>query len=67
MLSPLTFQVEALQEGIARLRSDIKEAKGRGEEKERQQREQVIQGDTEEFRKPPVDSDLGCSVILTGQ
>lgn len=34
------FQVEALQEGIARLRSDIKEAKGRGEEKERQQREQ---------------------------
>ena len=39
---PLTFQVEALQEGIARLRSDIKEAKGRGEEKERQQREQVI-------------------------
>ena len=40
---PLTFQVEALQEGIARLRSDIKEAKGRGEEKERQQREQVIQ------------------------
>ena len=39
---PVTFQVEALQEGIARLRSDIKEAKGRGEEKERQQREQVI-------------------------
>ena len=36
----LTFQVEALQEGIGRLRSDIKEAKGRGEEKERQQREQ---------------------------
>ena len=26
-----------------------------------------IQGDTEEFAKPPVDSDLGCSVILPGQ
>ena len=36
----ITFQVEALQEGIGRLRLDIKEAKGRGEEKERQQREQ---------------------------
>ncbi len=34
-------QVEALQEGIARLKTDIKEAKGRGEEKERQQREQL--------------------------
>ena len=33
--------MEALQEGIGRLRSDIKEAKGRGEEKERQQREQL--------------------------
>ena len=27
----------------------------------------IIQGDTEEFGKPPVDSDLGCSVILPGQ
>ena len=27
----------------------------------------LIQGDTEEFAKPPVDSDLGCSVILPGQ
>ena len=26
-----------------------------------------LQGDTEELRKPPVDSDLGCSVILPGQ
>ncbi len=36
-----SLQVEALQEGIGRLRSDIKEAKGRGEEKERQQRDQL--------------------------
>lgn len=35
------FQVEALQEGIGRLRADIKEAKGRGEERERAQREQL--------------------------
>ena len=35
------MQVEALQEGIGRLRTDIKEAKGRGEEKERAQREQL--------------------------
>lgn len=34
--------MEALQEGIGRLKSDIKEAKGRGEERERQQREQLI-------------------------
>ena len=27
----------------------------------------TLQGDTEEFAKPPVDSDLGCSVILPGQ
>ena len=27
----------------------------------------LLQGDTEEFAKPPVDSDLGCSVILPGQ
>ena len=26
-----------------------------------------VQGDTEEFAKPPVDSDLRCSVILPGQ
>ncbi len=35
------MQVEGLQEGIAKLKTDIKEAKGRGEEKERQQREQL--------------------------
>ena len=28
---------------------------------------ELVQGDTEEFGKPPVDSDLGCSVILPGQ
>ena len=27
----------------------------------------IIQGDAEEFGKPPVDSDLVCSVILPGQ
>ena len=30
-----------MQEGIGRLRADIKEAKGRGEERERAQREQL--------------------------
>jgi len=40
-VTEMNNQVEALQEGIARLRSDIKEAKGRGEERERQQLEQL--------------------------
>ena len=34
-------QVEGLQESIAKLRTDIKEAKGRGDERERQQRDQL--------------------------
>lgn len=38
---PIWFQVEALQEGISRLKGDIKEAKGRGDERERHQREQL--------------------------
>ena len=40
-VTEMNNQVEALQEVIGRLKSDIKEAKGRGEEKERQQREQM--------------------------
>ena len=40
-VTEMNNQVEALQEGIGRLKGDIKEAKGRGEEKERQQREQL--------------------------
>ena len=38
-------KVEALQEGISRLKSDIREAKGRGEERERLQREQMTSMD----------------------
>ena len=38
-------KVEALQEGISRLKSDIREAKGRGEGRERLQREQMTSMD----------------------
>ena len=37
----LLYQVETLQDSIAKLRQDIKEARERGEEKERQQQRQV--------------------------
>jgi hypothetical protein len=41
-VTEMNNQVEGLQESIAKLRSDIKEAKGRGDERERQQREQLL-------------------------
>ncbi|XP_059086891.1 coiled-coil domain-containing protein 63-like [Tigriopus californicus] len=40
-VTEMNNQVEALQEGISRLKGDIKEAKGRGDERERLQREQL--------------------------
>lgn len=40
-VTEMNNQVEGLQESIAKLRSDIKEAKGRGDERERQQRDQL--------------------------
>ena len=41
-VTEMNNQVEGLQEQIAKLRSDIKLAKGRGDERERQQRLQVL-------------------------
>merc|ERR1712062_58869 len=40
-VTEMNNQVEGLQESIGKLRTDIKEAKGRGDERERQQREQL--------------------------
>ena len=40
-VTEMNNQVEGLQESIAKLRTDIKEAKGRGDERERQQRDQL--------------------------
>ena len=40
-VTEMNNQVEGLQESIAKLRCDIKEAKGRGDERERQQRDQL--------------------------
>ena len=40
-VTEMNNQVEGLQENIVKLRTDIKEAKGRGDERERQQREQL--------------------------
>lgn len=40
-VTEMNNQVEGLQEGIAKLRADIKEAKGRGNERERQQKDQL--------------------------
>ena len=40
-VTEMNNQVEGLQESIAKLRTDIKEAKGRGDERERQQKEQL--------------------------
>merc|ERR1712223_28106 len=40
-VTEMNNQVEGLQESIAKLRTDTKEAKGRGDERERQQRDQL--------------------------
>ena len=40
-VTEMNNQVEGLQESIAKFRIDIKEAKGRGDERERQQRDQL--------------------------
>ena len=40
-VTEMNNQVEGLQESIVKLRTDIKEAKGRGDERERQQRQQL--------------------------
>ncbi|CAB4061738.1 unnamed protein product [Lepeophtheirus salmonis] len=40
-VTEMNNQVEGLQENISRLKNDIKEAKGRGDERERHQREQL--------------------------
>lgn len=41
-VTEMNNQVEGLQESIAKLRTDIKEAKGRGDERERQQKDQLM-------------------------